>query len=94
MCCFTSNYFKEVFFKDKSVVLSADTTTLTFSNCACSVPHAVSISSSYVILNAFSISKMAFVHVQILESSRSLLCLLKEEAENLNKATEPRRKVH
>ncbi|TWW66749.1 hypothetical protein D4764_20G0007810 [Takifugu flavidus] len=31
---------------------------------------------------------------RILESSQSLLCLLKKEAENLNKATDPRRKVH
>ena len=36
----------------------------------------------------------SFVPVQILESSQSLLCVLKKEAGNLSKATEPRRKEH
>lgn len=35
---------------------------------------------------------MAFVHVQILESTQSLLCLLKKEVENLNEDTDPQRK--
>eukprot|EP00066_Takifugu_rubripes_P013496 XP_011602762.1 PREDICTED: Sjoegren syndrome nuclear autoantigen 1 homolog isoform X1 [Takifugu rubripes] len=41
-----------------------------------------------------TIAETEAAYNMILESSQSLLCLLKKEAENLNKATDPRRKVH
>ncbi|XP_074474074.1 microtubule nucleation factor SSNA1 [Sebastes fasciatus] len=41
-----------------------------------------------------TIAETEAAYTKILESSQSLLCVLKQEAGNLSKATEPRRKDH